>query len=94
MVTDEKVEAAVAVAEIETGTCFYAIWLQKLITEGFKKKKKNGNFHFRIWTPPLEVEKNKVIFSETWLFLALFEKSEFSPLKIPKNFKKVKKILG
>ena len=40
MVTDEKVEAAVAVAEIETGTCFYAILSQKLIREGVKNKKK------------------------------------------------------
>ena len=32
------------------------------------------------------VGKNKVIFSETGLFLALFVKSLFSPLKIPKNF--------
>ena len=47
MVTDEKVEAEVAVAEIETGTCFYAIFLQKLFREGFKKNKKKigGNFH-------------------------------------------------
>jgi len=34
------------------------------LREGFKKKIKikSGNFHFGVWTPPLEVEKNKVIF--------------------------------
>ena len=51
------------------------------IRQGFKK---NGNFHFWVWTPPLESGKNNVFFSETRpLFEHFLKKSVFSPLKIP-----------
>ena len=53
------------------------------VREGLKK---SGKFHFGVWTTPPRSGKNEVIFFLNYtIFGALFVKSVFSPLKIPKN---------